>query len=395
MTSDTRSYRLENIDMVRGLVIVIMALDHVRDYVMFGAAQDPTTDPDVAAALFFTRWITHFCAPVFVFLAGTSAGLMGARKSPRELGRFLLTRGLWLIAIEWLVISTGFTFAPRGIPELGGQVLVTFQVIWAIGASMVVLAGAQFLGARACALIGAAIVLGHNLLDPVWPSGNVFDPGVPPWWGLHTQSAFIVGPFYVAVAYPVLPWIGVMLLGFGLAWMFQEPAIERDRRLMWWGTFATVAFLALRASSAYGEPNPWEADGGVSRTLIDFLNTTKYPPSLMFLLMTLGPAALLCAYADRVPAPIRRRLVVFGRVPFAFYVAHFYLIHTITLIIAAAQGFDPRRFLTVMFFFPEGYGLPLAGVYVVWGLVIVILYPFCLWVGRVKARRRAWWLSYV
>lgn len=395
MASDARSYRLANIDLVRGLVIVIMALDHVRDYVMAGAQQDPTADPDVAAALFFTRWITHFCAPVFVFLAGTSAGLMAVRKTPSELGRFLLTRGLWLILIEWFVISTGFTFAPFGIAELGGQVLVTFQVIWALGASMVVLAAAQFLGARACALIGGAIVLGHNILDPVWPVGNVLSPDARLWVALHSQAAYVVGPFYVAVAYPLLPWIGVMLLGFGAAWMFQDAPAERDRRLVWWGTFATLAFVALRLSSAYGEPNPWEAGGGVVRTLIDVLNTTKYPPSLQFLLMTLGPAALLCAYADRVPAWLRERLIVFGRVPFAFYVVHFYLIHAIAVVLGTAQGFAPAQLLTIMFFFPPGYGLPLSGVYAVWALVVVVLYPFCAWVASVKARRRDWWLSYV
>jgi uncharacterized membrane protein len=139
---DARAYRLVSIDLLRGLVLVLMAIDHVRDYVMFNGVQDPTANPDVGAALFFTRWITHFCAPVFVFLAGTSAGLMTARKSQSELGRLLLTRGIWLILIEFVVISTAWTFAPFGIEQLGGLVVVPMGVIWAIGASMVVLAGA-------------------------------------------------------------------------------------------------------------------------------------------------------------------------------------------------------------------------------------------------------------
>ena len=167
--SDQRSYRLASLDLLRGLVIVIMAIDHVRDFFLAGALQDPTTDPNVTLGLFMTRWITHFCAPVFVLLAGVSAGLMSARRTPSDLARFLFTRGLWLIAVEWFVISTSATFAPAGIPQVGGQILVTMQVIWAIGASMIVLAGAQLLGRRACLLIGALVIAGHNLLDPIWP----------------------------------------------------------------------------------------------------------------------------------------------------------------------------------------------------------------------------------
>jgi uncharacterized membrane protein len=392
---DARAYRLAGIDMLRGLVIVIMALDHVRDYVMLGAEQDPAANPTVGAALFFTRWITHFCAPVFVFLAGTSAGLMTARKHPTALARFLFTRGAWLILIEGVVISTGWTFAPSGIEQVGGRVLVIMQVIWVIGASMIVLGAAQFLGRRACLLIGGAILLGHNLLDPVWPSTTVLDENGP-WWALfHAQMASPAGPVLFAFTYPLLPWIGVMLVGFGASAVFEQPPARRDHRLVIWGLSATAGFLALRAAGVYGDPNPWQAGADTTRTVIDFLNTTKYPPSLLFLLMTLGPAAVLCAFADRVPDPIRRPLAVIGRAPFAFYVAHIYLVHALCVALAVVQGFEARQFLTIIFFFPQGYGLSLAGVYVVWVAVVLMLYPLCRGMASLKARRRDWWLSYV
>jgi uncharacterized membrane protein len=230
VAADARAYRLAGIDMLRGLVIVIMAIDHVRDYVMLGAQQDPTADPQVSAAVFFTRWITHFCAPVFVFLAGTSAGLMTARRSPPALARLLLARGAWLIAIEWFVVSTAWSFAPSGIEQIGGRVLVALGVIWAIGASMIVLGGAQFLGRRACLLIGAAILFGHNLLDPIWPATNILDEGGPWWAAFHSQTAVGLGSTLVMFVYPLFPWIGVMLVGFGSSGVFEEPAERRQAR---------------------------------------------------------------------------------------------------------------------------------------------------------------------
>ena len=396
MTTNARVYRLPQIDMLRGLVIVIMALDHVRDYFMVGGEQDPLTNPNVGAALFFTRWITHFCAPVFVFLAGASAGLMAARKSPSELGAFLFTRGLWLIIVELFIVSTAWSFAPWGVPQLGGQVAIPLQVIWAIGASMVVLAGAQFLGTRACLVIGGAILVGHNFLDPVWPAtGGVFDTSHPLWVALHTQMAFVVGPVLLAFVYPLLPWIGVMLVGFGSARLFREPVTTRDVRLVTVGAVLATLFVLIRASGVYGDANPWQAQASGLRTLIDFVNVTKYPPSLLFLLMTLGPAAMLCASAGRVPDAIRQPLIVFGRVPFAFYVAHLYLIHTLAVVFGVVSGFEAREFFTFSFFFPAGYGVGLPGVYLVWVIVVAALYPLCRWVAAVKARRQDWWLSYL
>src|ERR1044072_2859252 len=185
--SDQRSYRLASLDLLRGLVIVIMAIDHVRDFFLAGALQDPTTDPNITLSLFMTRWITHFCAPVFVLLAGVSAGLMAARRTATDLARFLFTRGLWLIAVEWLVISTAATFAPAGIPQVGGRLLVTMQAIWAIGASVIVLAGAQKLGERACLVIGAFTIVSHHLLGPIWPQTGLLELNWPLWAALHSQ----------------------------------------------------------------------------------------------------------------------------------------------------------------------------------------------------------------
>ena len=272
------------------------------------------------------------------------------------------------------------------------------QVLWAIGGSMVILAGAQFLGRTACLALGAAILLGHNLLDPIWPvpPQGVFDTSPPLWVALHAQMAVVVGPFFVALVYPLLPWVGVMLFGFGCAGIFELAPGPRERRLLLWGAALTAAFVIVRASGVYGDPNPWMVqDRGVVATLIDFLNVTKYPPSLLFVLMTLGPSAALAAWAGRVPAPVRDVLVTYGRAPFAFYIAHFYLIHTLSVALGVAQGFAASQFMTFMVFYPKGYGLSLPLVYVVWLIVVAALYPLVRWVSAVKARRTDWWFSYL
>jgi uncharacterized membrane protein len=394
--ADQRAYRLTSIDMLRGLVIVIMAIDHSRDFFMASAALDPLSDPNVGVGLYFTRWITHFCAPVFVCLAGVSAGLMVARKTSADLFRFLLTRGLWLIFIEIFVISTAVTFSPGGITELGGKTLMFIQVIWAIGASMVLLAFAQLLGRRVCLFLGAAVVLGHNLLDGFWPSAQSWlDTSPPLWAALHTPMSKVFGPFHLLLLYPLLPWFGVMLLGFGASVLFEGEASARRAALLRWGVGVTALFVALRALDVYGDPNRWEGHERALATFFDFLNTTKYPPSLLFLSMTLGPAAILCAFAENWRGFLKNTFVMFGRVPFAFYVAHFYLLHVMSVLLGMAQGFEARQLFTFPIFYPKGYGVSLPLAYVGWALAIVLLYPFCRWVAGVKARSRAWWLSYV
>jgi uncharacterized membrane protein len=389
-TADRRAYRMSSLDLLRGLVIVVMALDHVRDFFMIASVQDPTADPTTGPLLFATRWITHFCAPTFVFLAGTSAGLMAHRRSPTELASFLLTRGLWLLVLEVLVISTAASFAPTGVDGFGGRTYVNLQVIWVIGASMVILAGAQFLGRRACLVIGVAIVLGHNLLDAIWPAAMTSASTAPVWAALHSRQFYDVGPFAIYFNYPLLPWIGVMFLGYGTAGLFELPPKQRDQRLLRIGVSLVIAFVVIRALNVYGDPKPWDF-----ASVMSFLATTKYPPSLLYILMTLGPAAILCAFADRFRGPIKNALVTLGRAPLAFYIAHFYLIHTAAILLGIAQGFTAQQFLTPYRFFPKGYGVDLWGVYLIWIAVVVILYPLCRWIAAIKARRQDWWLSYV
>jgi len=391
-----RAYRLTSIDMLRGLVIVIMAIDHARDFFHSGASIDPMGDANVSLPLALTRWITHFCAPVFVLLSGTSAGLMVARKSPNELFTFLLTRGVWLIFVEIFVISTAITLSPGGIEQFGGRTLAFMQVIWAIGASMVVLAFAQFLGRTVCLVAGALIVLGHNALDASWPAPqNLLDSSVPVWVALHSSMSKAAGPFQFIFLYPLLPWTGVMLLGFGVSRLFEREPAARDRALLKWGIAITAAFLALRFIDGYGDPNHWQRhELGVS-TFIDFLNTSKYPPSLEFLTMTLGPAAIFCAFADRTRGFLKDAFVTFGRVPFAFYVAHFFLLHALSVVLGVMQGFSAQQMMTFPLFYPQGYGVPLLAVYGVWAFVIAVLYPWCRWMAGIKTRSRAWWLSYV
>lgn len=383
--------------MLRGLVIVIMAIDHTRDFFSQAMTIDPMNDPKAGLALALTRWITHFCAPVFVFLAGTSAGLMVARKSGPALWKFLFTRGVWLIFVEIALISTAITYSPfAGVSQLGGKTLLFMQVIWVIGASMVLLSFLQFLGRKTCLALGALIVLGHNALDAHWPaSQGLVDTGPPLWAALHVPMSKVAGPFHVLFLYPLLPWLGVMLLGFGASVLFERDAAGRRRALLGWGIAITTLFLVLRFIDGYGEANHWEMQPTAARTLVDFLNTTKYPPSLEFLAMTLGPAAIFCAFAERMQGFFKDTFVMFGRVPFAFYVAHFYLLHALCLVLAAVQGVPIGELMTFPAFFPAGYGVPLWGVYLVWLLVIVLLYPFCRWVAGVKARSRSWWLSYV
>ena len=395
-TADRRAYRMSSLDILRGLVIVVMALDHVRDFVMTAAVQDPTADPTTGPLLFATRWITHFCAPTFVFLAGTSAGLMASRKTPAELASFLVTRGLWLIVLELLLISPSWSFAPTGIVEAGGRIYLALQVIWVIGASMILLAGAQFLGRSACLAIGAAILLGHNLLDAVWPAASTTGNTAGVWAALHARQLYEVGAFRIFFSYPLLPWIGVMFLGFGSAGLFELPEKSRNQRLVRIGIALIAAFILIRTVNVYGDPQPWNSEAdSTAASIMSFLGTTKYPPSLLYVLMTLGPAAIACAYVDRLYAPLRNVLMTLGRAPLAFYVPHLYLIHTAALLLGVAQGFSAEQFLTHYRYFPKGFGVGLLGVYLIWIAVVVILYPLCRWVAGVKARRKDWWLSYV
>jgi uncharacterized membrane protein len=378
--------RLDSIDLLRGLILMVMALDHTRDF--FGAsAMNPR---DVAEpALFLTRWITHFCAPIFVLLAGISAWLYGARgRTTGELSRFLFTRGVWLIAIEFTVVRLGWMFAFN-------LDYFIMQVIFAIGASMVVLAALVYLPRWAIATIGVGMIAGHNLLDGL--QAEQF--GALSWvWNILHQPAMLTSAEgrRLFALYPLIPWIGVMAAGYVLGPIFKAERLVRVRSLLLLGVSIVVGFVVLRASNLYGDPQPWVAQQTTLATVLSFINVEKYPPSLLYLMMTLGPGLLLLAAFERARGRVVDTVVTFGRVPFAYYIAHIYLIHALAVAYAWAVwgdaawlfgDFPPEK--------PAGYGLSLAGVYAAWVVVLLALYPLCRWFAALKQRRKEWWLSYL
>ena len=374
--------------MLRGLVLVIMALDHTRDMVMrplstdYGAAVDFASS---GAALFFTRLVTHLCAPTFVLLAGVSAYLYGAtRKSTVEITRFLLSRGIWLIFIELTVIQFAWAF------NLGTMHIL--QVIWAIGWSMIVLSVLVWLPRIAVGAFGVLMIVTHNGLDSVQP---LLSEASPLWVFFHIPGRLSIGTWDILVIYPLIPWIGVMALGYAIGPYFVGENPERPHRLLQIGVFLTLAFVVLRLTNLYGDPVKWVVHQNRVDTLISFLSVTKYPVSLQFLLMTLGPALMLLGYFERVSGGLAQKLVTIGHVSFFFYVVHFYLIHSSAVLIGLWQGLGVRDMAVFFLYYPARFGLSLAGVYVVWGMVILALYPACVWFAGVKARRRDWWLSYL
>jgi uncharacterized membrane protein len=378
--------RLNSIDALRGAVMVIMALDHVRDFIHRGAMEfSPTDLTRTTTILFFTRWITHFCAPVFMFTAGMGAFLWWQRGRTRpELSRFLLTRGLWLVLLEVTVMRFAYNF------NFLGRYPVLLLVLWALGACMVGLSALVALPVWLLAALSIAVIALHNALGPVRVLHQV---GVVQLAGI----TFIVG-------YPLIPWIGVMAAGFCFGRVFQLEAAARQRILLLVGTACTFAFVVIRMINAYGDPAPWSTQKTAMGTLLSFLNCTKYPPSLAYLLMTLGPALLLLAVFDRWQFKAANPLVVFGRVPLFYFVAHFYAAHVAEVLLAlarygrAAFGFvfqpipsmgGPRQL------FPADFGYELWVVYLVWALIVLGLYPACRWFAGIKAVRREWWLSYL
>ena len=369
--------RIVSVDILRGLVMVVMALDHTRDFFGNGAFNPrDVSEP----ALFLTRWITHLCAPSFVFLAGLSAFLYGRGRSIAETSRFLFTRGLWLILIEFTIVRIAWSFDLAFGGTLAGG------VIWVIGASMVALAALVWLPRWAILAGALAMIAGHNLLDGLRPEG--FGGAAPLWHVLHQRGSIHLTEgvrFYVL--YPLIPWVGVMAAGYALGPMMALGADERKRVLLKLGTAITIGFVLLRATNLYGDPAPWKVQETWLATLLSFLNCEKYPPSLLFLMMTLGPALMLLGAFEQARGMFARFLAVFGEVPFFCYVVHLYLIHGL----AVATGFAMTGALACN---PE-VGLSLAGIYIVWLIVIVLLYPVCRWFAELKQRGTGWWWSYL
>jgi uncharacterized membrane protein len=386
--------RIQSVDALRGLVMIIMALDHVRDFfhadARFFQPEDLTR---TTTALFFTRWITHICAPTFMFTAGLGAFFWWSRgRTKSELSRFLWTRGLWLVVLELTALRLGMNFG-----FFSGVVLLS--VLWALGWSMVALGFLAHLPIRGLAVLSVGVIALHNLCDSV--RAAQFGGAAWIWNILHQPGVFRVGGAFAHVAYPLVPWIFVMSAGF----CFGAVVALEPRRRRWWmiriGLALTIAFLLIRAINVYGDPvrRSMRTPG---MTVLSFLRCTKYPPSLDFLLMTLGPAILLLAWLDRKTLSKNNPLIVFGRVPLFYFLGHFFLAHGLAIVFALIRHGHADFVLSELPaaggpapVFPANYGYSLGIVYVVWMAVVVLMYPMCLWYMRLKERRSAWWLSYL
>jgi len=387
--------RIQSIDLLRGLIMIIMALDHVRDYICSSSFLfDPLDLTKTNGSLFFTRWITHFCAPVFMLLAGTSAYLTGQKKTKKELSAFLFKRGLWLVFLEMIVVNFAWSFNIK-LP------IIFFITIWALGISMMVLAVLIYLPKKIILAFCIIIIAGHNLLDTIHVPGNTL-PGFG-WALLHEQQFFNWEGKIWLVGYPLIPWIGVMPLGYCLGrWYAADyDAVKRRRNLRILGISAIILFILLRFSNVYGDPVRWSAQKDNFFTFLSFMNVNKYPPSLLYLLITLGPALLFLAYTEHLKGALVRVITVYGRVPMFYYLIHIYIIHLIALfasVFIPGQNWrlwildEPIWFTTGL----KGYGFSLPVCYLIWIAVVVAVYPLCKVYDRYKqSHKEKWWLSYL
>jgi uncharacterized membrane protein len=392
MTAGAGRARIETVDLVRGLIIVLMALDHTRDF--FGdLSADPTAMATTTPGLFFTRWITHLCAPAFFLLTGMGAALSLAKKSKAELARYLLVRGVWLIFLELVVMRFALQF------NFDYQVTIV-TVLWALGWAMIVLAGLLWLPLPAIAAFGLLLIAGHNLLDGIAP--GIFGALAPLWSVLHAPGiVFNDGRHVVLISYVLIPWVGVTALGFCLAPLFRGDAAWRKNLFLWLGAGCIAAFLALRLLNIYGDPAPWLPQDTPLRTLMSFLNATKYPPSLLFLLMTLGPVLLLLRMFDGRTPDFLRPVLTIGKVPLFFYILHFFLIHLLAVLASwlrygdAGGLFRSPDLAHFPFTEPPDWGEPLPVIYAVWIGVVLLLYPLCRRYAGLKQGGKAWWLGYL
>jgi len=392
------SYRIDSIDLLRGLVMIIMALDHTRDFFHQPAfTDDPLNFATTTPVLFLTRWITHFCAPVFVFLAGTSAFFQHQRKTTRDLSRFLISRGLWLVFIEVVVINFAVTFDPS-------YTVIGLQTIWAIGISMVILGLMVWLPFSAILTIGLLLVFGHNALDVYekqFPANHQYSMVYSL---LHRPGFYPLGSGRsLLIMYPVMSWAGLMMLGycFGKLFLLYE-GVQRRKVLTWLGASMVLFFIALRATNWYGNPEPWTQQKTAIFTLLSFLDTHKYPPSLLYMCMTIGPAILFVAWYGTAKSRLTNAVTVYGRVPFFYYVLHFLLIHILSTLAFFSRGhsfadgiYHDNTPVAPFNFTVPGEGYSLAVVYLVWLLVVASLYPLCKWFSRYKQTHKQWWLSYL
>lgn len=384
--------RILSIDILRGIIMLIMAIDHVRDFLHESAMQaDPLNLETTTAPLFFTRWITHFCAPIFLFLSGVSAYISGQRKTKAELSRFLISRGIWLVLVELIVITLAITYDPF-------YRIFVLQVIWAIGWSMILLGLLVRASYWAVLITGVVLLLGHNITD--------FYPQLREsrWMELLLTTSGAVWEIspgrFVFAAYAILPWTGIMFLGYALGRLYNSSVAETARRqwLLYAGAASLLLFVVLRWAGIYGDPSAWTQQSSAWLSFLSFIKVTKYPVSLQYSLMTLGVALLALALLERARGRFANILMVYGRVPFFYYVLHFFLIHAITVACFYAEGRGSSEILdpnSPFLFRPVNFGYNLAVVYLVWLAVIVLLYKPCKWFMELKQRRKEWWLSYV
>ena len=378
--------RIVSIDLVRGVIMIIMALDHTRDWVC--GLGSPTNLETTTPALFFTRWITHFCAPTFCLLAGVGARLSLARKSRGEVARFLWTRGLWLIVLDAVLMRC---LIMQWNVDFHITILTT---LWMLGWCMLALAALLYLPATALAIVTAVMIAGHNLLDSVASQS-------PLWVWLHQQGFLIANPDHAVFdAYPLVPWIGVMTAGYLLGAVYAWPDARRRTFLVRAGAAMIAAFLVLRFVNIYGDPSPWHAQATPALTVVSFFNTTKQAPSLLFLLMIIGPTLIALAAAEAAPRWLAPALTI-GKVPLFYFLLHFFVLHVVALVISAvrfgtvANMFESPAITNYPATFPPGWGFSLAWTYVTWILVVIGVYPACRWFAGVKQHRRDWWLSYL
>lgn len=390
----TQRNRIESIDFLRGVVMILMALDHVRDYFHYDAFYYSPLDPSQSSGfLFFTRFITHYCAPVFVFLAGTSAFFVGRRKENKDLSIWLVKRGFWLIILEVTVVKFGwfFNLDPSRILLL---------VIWALGFCMIALAALIHLPKKMAVVLGVLLIAGHNAFDNVNPSGGLLIETL--WAAFKSRGLVDFGSFKVWFAYPLTPWIGLMLLGyhFGTWYVKEVSQADRLRFLKVLGFGLTAGFFILRATNLYGDPMLWETYPTPEQTIMSFMNVWKYPPSLLYLMITMGPSFLFLAYTEKPLKSWAQKVVVFGRVPMFYYLIHIYWIHLLASLMGMALGYSWSDFVFNRWInaVPElqGYGVSLGVVYLIWAFVIVSLYPLCAFWNRYKDQNKEkWWLSYL
>ncbi|MCJ8210864.1 heparan-alpha-glucosaminide N-acetyltransferase domain-containing protein [Mucilaginibacter sp. RS28] len=378
--------RIFSIDILRGVIMIIMALDHVRDY-FTNVRFDPLDLSQTTPLLFFTRWITHFCAPTFIFLSGASAWLAGRKRTKKESAAFLFKRGLWLIFLELTIIGFGWQF------DIGFHLFFT-QVIWAIGWSMIFLSVLVFLPNTYIATIGLILIFGHNLLDPI--QSAQFGSAKPFWMFLHESNIYFWSKGRgVLLFYPIIPWIGVMAVGYAFGTLFALPATERKPLFIKIGLACLVVFLILRIPNIYGDPFPWQHQAIWWKNILAVIKVHKYPPSLAYLLMTLGISIIVLALLEGANNRLSRFFTVYGKVPFFYYLLHIYLIHILQIIVAVAAGFNVKDMLSAFDKSPDHWGFSLPVVYLIWIAVIAILYLPCRWFMQVKSKRKDWWLSYI